>query len=167
MGCLEEIEPALMTYFVARVMGRFICDMALVVFENHQIYNELKEVENQHRPYTYVEIQSKCLDYHPAVQMDDWTDMIMTFAFLSCFNVVMPAIAPVALVTSLIHMRCMASRNCLSLKRPLPSGASGIGGFHVLLDHIEVMAVIINIGLAVFGLKPLRDLPMTYKWQTD
>jgi hypothetical protein len=164
MGCLDDLEPALVVYFVARVTGRFMCNMALVAFENRQIYNELKQLEHQHRPYTYIEIQAKCIDYHPAVQMDDWTDMIMTFAFLSCFNVVVPVIAPIALVTSTIHMRCMEHRNCHVLKRPLPVVTSGIGGFQILLDHIEVIAVLVNVGIAIFALHPLRDLPMSIKW---
>jgi len=163
-NCLEELEPALMVYFVSRVTGRFICNLALVVYENSQIFAELKQLKSQFRSYTYVEIQSKCLDYGPERQMDDWTDMILTFAFLSCFNVVVPAIAPVALVTSIIHIRCMAYRNLHSLKRPIPREAPGIGGFQALLDHIEVMAVIVNVGLAIFSLSPLRELPMTIKW---
>eukprot|EP00746_Dinoflagellata_sp_MGD_P004810 gnl/MRDRNA2_/MRDRNA2_109293_c0_seq1.p1 gnl/MRDRNA2_/MRDRNA2_109293_c0~~gnl/MRDRNA2_/MRDRNA2_109293_c0_seq1.p1 ORF type:complete len:851 (+),score=96.41 gnl/MRDRNA2_/MRDRNA2_109293_c0_seq1:48-2600(+) len=164
LGCLDDLEPALVVYFLARVTGRFVCNMTLVIFENRQIYNELKTLENRNRPYTYVEIQSKCRDYEQSLQMDDWTDMVMTFAFLSCFNVIVPVIAPVALVTSIIHMRCMANRNCHVLKRPLPVCTSGIGGFQVLMDHIEVMAVVVNLGMAIFAMHPLRDLPMNIKW---
>merc|ERR1719335_254804 len=57
LGCLEELEPALLIYFLARVTSRYLCNMAIVIFENHQIYNELKEHVKADRPYTYVEIQ--------------------------------------------------------------------------------------------------------------
>merc|ERR1719387_2046642 len=88
----------------------------------------------------------------------------MRFAFLACFNVVLPAIAPIALLNSLFFMRSIAHRNLCFLRRPEPNGSEGIGAWQSLLEVVEILAVVINVGFAVFTMEPLKSFSPRVKF---
>merc|ERR1719387_595760 len=118
---------------------------------------EMKKKEAQGRTYTYVEVQSKAWSYDKVMLVDDWTEQVLTFSFVACFNVILPAISLIALLANLLETRLVAYRNACFLRRPLPAGAKGIGAWRQMLVLIEMIAVIVNLGFAIFILTPLKS----------
>merc|ERR1719375_2340410 len=114
--------------------------------------------------HTYLELQAKALPYNDIVKMNDWIEQVLTFVFVACFSVVLPAISFVALLASLVRTRIVAHRNALYLRRPLPRGSRGIDAWREMLVLTEVVAVVINLGFAIFVMKPLCDLPLETKY---
>lgn len=163
-GCLQELQLNLVVYFVIRICSQLAADMFDLAVMEVQVFAELRKWQSRAKVLTYLQIQAKSLEYDDATRLDDWTEQLMTFAFLACFNVVLPAIAPVAFLMSLLQSRCMAHRNMCYLRRPIPTGSVGIGEWQNLFEVVEVIAVIINVSFAVFALKPIRELDTNVKW---
>eukprot|EP00746_Dinoflagellata_sp_MGD_P068608 gnl/MRDRNA2_/MRDRNA2_28213_c0_seq1.p1 gnl/MRDRNA2_/MRDRNA2_28213_c0~~gnl/MRDRNA2_/MRDRNA2_28213_c0_seq1.p1 ORF type:complete len:895 (-),score=119.75 gnl/MRDRNA2_/MRDRNA2_28213_c0_seq1:94-2778(-) len=162
-GCLHELETDLITYFLLRVISEFGVDVAYLVVARAEILAEMKKKASQGRRYTYVEVQSKALGYDKLFLMNDWTEQVLTFAFVSCFSVVLPAISLIALLTNLVETRLVAYRIACFLRRPLPVAANGIGAWRQMLFLIEIIAVIVNFAFAVFAMSPLNLMDPTRK----
>lgn len=162
-GCLGELQANLLVFFIVWILKVVGKSLVLVLFLRWQVLREIQHKQDG-RNYSYIELQAKCQEYDDALRMDDWTESVLSFAFLACFNVVLPAVAPIALLTNLVRMRCEAYRNLHFLQRPVPRGASGIGAWQYLCEIIEVIAVIVNVSFAVFTMAPIRDLNLRTKW---
>merc|ERR1719421_2358529 len=162
-GCLQELEADLITYFILRIIAEFAIDLMYLGLVRAQMLAEMKKNEARGRTYTYVEVQSKAWSYDTMMLMDDWTEQMLTFAFVACFNVILPAISLIALLANLLETRLVAYRNACFLKRPLPAGAKGIGAWRQMLQLIEIIAVITNLGFAVFVLTPLKSQDLMKK----
>merc|ERR1719161_1025223 len=156
-GCVQELEADLITYFMFRVGTEFGIDLLYLALERVQMLAEMKKKESEGKRYTYVEVQSKALGYDKVMLMDDWTEQVLTFSFVACFNVILPAISFIALLTNLIETRMVAYRASCFVKRPLPAGARGIGAWRQMLVIVEIIAVIVNLGFAMFVLTPLKS----------
>jgi hypothetical protein len=162
-GCLGELQANLCVFFMVWILKVVGKSLVLVIFLRWQVAKEIQHKQDG-RDYTYIELQAKCQEYDDALRMDDWTESVLSFAFLACFNVVLPAVAPIALLTNLLRMRCEAYRNLHFLQRPVPRGASGTGAWQYLCEIVEVIAVIVNVSFAVFTMAPIRDFNRRTKW---
>lgn len=156
-GCLQELETDLISYFVLRIVAELALDVAYLAWVRLQMLNEMMKKESQGHTYTYVEVQSKAMNYDKVMLMDDWTEQVLTFAFVACFNVVLPAISFIALLANLMETRLVAFRNVCYMRRPLPVAANGIGAWRQMLLLIEIVAVIINVGFAIFVMSPIKQ----------
>jgi len=162
-GCLDELQRYLFTYFVTRLIVHLASDMFLVFIARSQLIAETSQNPEGERVNMHLQIQAKSQDYDAIMRVDDWTENVLTFLFLTCFNVVLPVIALLALLTTMLEARCLAHRNCCFLRRPVPRGSEGIGEWQQLLETVEFLAVLINVGFAVFTMTPMKDYPMTHK----
>jgi len=162
-GCLDELQRYLFTYFVTRLIVHLASDMFLVVVAKTQLLREMRTNPTGASMHLYLQTQAKTQDYDAVMRVDDWTENVLTFLFLTCFNVVLPVIALLALVTTMLEARCLAHRNCCFLRRPVPRGSEGIGEWQQLLETVEFLAVLINVGFAVFTMSPMKDLPIPHK----
>lgn len=162
-GCLDELQRYLFTYFVTRLMVHLASDMFLVFVARSQISREAGASPDSEHVDIHLQVQAKSQDYDAVMRVDDWTENVLTFLFLTCFNVVLPVIAVLALLTTMLEARCLAHRNCCFLRRPVPRGADGIGEWQQLLETVEFLAVLINVGFAVFTMRPMKDLPVAHK----
>merc|ERR1719245_478697 len=115
-------------------------------------------------PKLQIQVQSKSQDYDNVMKLDDWTENVLTFLFLSCFNVILPVISLLALLTTMFETRCLVHRNCCFLRRPVPVASAGIGEWHRVLEVAEFLAVIVNLGFAIFTISPAKDVPALYKF---
>lgn len=162
-GCLDELQRYLFTYFVTRLLVHLASDMFLVFIARSQLFRETRDNPNGERKNMHLQIQAKSQDYDAIMKVDDWTENVLTFLFLTCFNVILPVIALLALLTTMLEARCLAHRNCCFLRRPVPRGAEGIGEWQQLLETVEFLAVLVNVGFAVFTMSPMKDLPVAHK----
>jgi len=163
-GCLEELELYLFVYFGFLISSSLLRDLYLIFIARMQVYHELRKQQSHDKHYNYLQIQAKALPNDNTIRMDDWTDSVMAFAFMLSFSVVMPAIAPVALLTNLLQTRCIAHRNVCLLQRPVPTEAAGIGVWLNLLYIVDVVSVIVACSLACFTMQPMRDMDTKTKY---
>jgi len=170
-SCLDEVNRDLLAFFAVRILKEVVLNLWRLGVMRMQIFQE--SWTTAHSPgrsetlrfnHTYLELQSKALPYNEIVKMNDWIEQVLTFAFVACFSVVLPAISFIALMASLLRTRLVAHRNALYLRRPLARGAAGIGAWREMLGFIEVIAVVINLGFAIFLMKPLCDLSVEKKF---
>lgn len=160
-SCLDELSWDLLSYFAARILKEVAANMWRLGVVRMQLIHESWNAINTPREglsHTYLELQAKALPYNDVVKMNDWIEQVLTFAFVACFSVVLPAISFIALLTSLLRTRLVAHRNALYLRRPPPWGSRGIEAWREMLVLTEVIAVVINLGFAIFVMKPLVDL---------
>jgi hypothetical protein len=165
-SCLDELSWDLLCYFAARILKEVVLNMwRLGVLRIQIIHETWRDINTPAArvTHTYLELQAKALPYNDIVKMNDWIEQVLTFAFVASFSVVLPAISFVALLTSLLRTRIVAHRNALYLRRPLPRGSRGIEAWREMLVLTEVIAVVINLGFAIFVMKPLCDLSLDQK----
>jgi len=157
-GCLDELQRYLLTYFVTRLLVHLASDIFLVLLTRAQIVSEIGLRPAGEQQYMHLQVQAKSQDYDEVMRLDDWTENVLTFMFLACFNVVLPVIAVLALITTMLEARCLAHRNCCFLRRPVPADSQGIGEWQRVLEGVEFIAVIVNVSFAVFTMTPMKDL---------
>eukprot|EP00746_Dinoflagellata_sp_MGD_P126438 gnl/MRDRNA2_/MRDRNA2_61279_c0_seq1.p1 gnl/MRDRNA2_/MRDRNA2_61279_c0~~gnl/MRDRNA2_/MRDRNA2_61279_c0_seq1.p1 ORF type:complete len:711 (+),score=91.08 gnl/MRDRNA2_/MRDRNA2_61279_c0_seq1:289-2133(+) len=163
-GCLQELELYLIVYFGFQISSSLVRDLYLIVITRMQVFGELRKHSSHDKTCNYLQIQSKALPNDITIRVDDWADSVMAFAFMLSFSVVMPAVAPLALLTNLFQSRCMAHRNVCLLQRPVPTEAAGIGVWLSLLYIVDTVAVIVICSLACFTMQPLRDFDSKTKY---
>jgi hypothetical protein len=162
-GCIAELEVELYVFFAVRFFKQIAQDLILFLITKVQVMNEMSKVSHE-KHYTFLEVQAKSLQFDDHIRLNDWSEQIMAFVFVSCFNVVLPAVAPIALLTSMLRQRCFLHRNLCFLRRPVPVASTGIGPWQTVFETTEVLAVVLNLSFAVFAMKPIMDLPTAYKW---
>lgn len=169
-GCFEELEMNLIVYFMARVFVQVGSDVMLMMVSKLQIWLEFKTLSRQGQQtqraggHTYVQIQSKAFPYDKQMHLEAWMDFTMTFVFVACFSVVLPAISFLAMLVSLVEVRLVAHRNLHYLRRPDPDTSEGIGIWRDILEWVEILAVLMNLGIAIFVMRPIRDYPWSTRW---
>lgn len=162
-GCISELEVQLYVFFAVRFLKQIAQDVILFLITKLQVMNEMAKVSHE-KHYTFLEVQAKSLEFDDSIRLNDWSEQIMAFVFVSCFNVVLPAVAPIALFTSMLRQRCFVYRNVCFLRRPVPVASIGIGPWQTLFEIAEVLAVILNLSFAAFAMKPIKDFAPVYKW---
>jgi len=162
-GCLDELQRYLLTYFVSRLLIHLGTDLSYVVVARFQLHWEMRRCSIEEAECLHLQIQAKAQEHDEKVLMDDWTEQTLTFIHLTCFNIVLPVIALLALLMTLVEARCLAHRNCCFLRRPVPRSAPGIGEWHRVLEGAEFVAVLVNLSLGIFAMQPLNELPPSNK----
>jgi len=105
-----------------------------------------------------VEQQSSLDSYDPLKEIDDWSEIVIQFGYVTFFAVAFPAAAAIALVNNLIEMRTDAYKLCSEYQRPLPRRAAGIGVWLDILQFMSYVAVLSNTALVIFSSNVMYQL---------
>merc|ERR1719301_49788 len=92
--------------------------------------------------------------------IEDFLDLAIGFALLTCFGIALPVMAVIAFVAYVVKYRLLAYRMVNITCRPYPVGCEGIGNWQAVFHSISIIAVICNVLMAVFVMYPMRDWPM-------
>lgn len=164
--CWDHLKYNLQTVFVFHflttvgflVIPRLLASMAWH-YELH-----LAKQRKSGREYTFLQWQAKhhlWASYTYASwggsHTEDFLDLAISFALLTCFGTLFPPLALFALVCHLIEYRLLAYRMVMVTSRPVPYGAEGIGHWESVFVSISYLAVVINVGLVVFFVEPFRS----------
>merc|ERR1712196_458588 len=90
-------------------------------------------------------------------------ELVLSMDFVMMFSVVMPSMAPLALVSNMLELRLLAYRASFVHKRPYPRGQEGLGSWKSIIDIIRTVAVMCNVGLAVFKLPVFQEYRLSTK----
>mmetsp|Transcript_32368 Transcript_32368/g.106846 ORF Transcript_32368/g.106846 Transcript_32368/m.106846 type:complete len:247 (+) Transcript_32368:591-1331(+) len=115
-------------------------------------------------PYTLLQFQAKCATVAPyqngswgGSMMEDFIELAVGFAMLTCFGIVLPLMGVLAFVSHIVEYRLLAYRMLNVTCRPFPTAADGIGVWAGILRIVAELAVVINVAMAVFAMYPMRD----------
>mmetsp|Transcript_98640 Transcript_98640/g.205644 ORF Transcript_98640/g.205644 Transcript_98640/m.205644 type:complete len:878 (-) Transcript_98640:281-2914(-) len=122
---------------------------------------ELKHASGADKKYSFLQFQAKCdevarYDYLSwgGSYVEDFLEVVLGFALLSCFAMVRPLVCVWVLVAQAIEYRMLAYRMTHVTCRPYPTGASGIEMWQRMMTIVCMLSVLINAGLAI-SLLPL------------
>jgi hypothetical protein len=163
-GCIDELEMNLVVYFLARIFTQLFSDAFLMSVVKLQVWFFTSRGPFAGKSFSYVEMQRMAFLHDEQILLLDWTEQALTFSFVACFSVVLPALSGFALLANLFEQRFSAHRDLFFLKRPDPNYAAGIGIWRGNLQLVEMIAVVTNLGFAIFVMKPLREYDDTMKW---
>eukprot|EP00928_Gymnodinium_smaydae_P080099 TRINITY_DN63883_c0_g1_i1.p1 TRINITY_DN63883_c0_g1~~TRINITY_DN63883_c0_g1_i1.p1 ORF type:complete len:763 (-),score=163.82 TRINITY_DN63883_c0_g1_i1:131-2419(-) len=160
---LEELHASLLVFFISHIAFAFGMLVLGIVQQKFAVLSEIRAVRKS-KPtakYSFLQVEAKS-PAHPG-DTDDYMELVLSLGFIMMFSVVMPMMAPLALVCNVIEIRLIAYRTSYVNKRPYPRGQEGIGSWSTIIECICSVAVMVNVALAVFTMHPIRDYSMSSK----
>lgn len=94
---------------------------------------------------------------------EDFLEFAISFTLLTCFGILYPPVALFALLCHFVEYRLLAHRMVNITCRPDPNGAEGIGQWQSVFEVISNFGVIINVGLIIFFVDPIRHWPLKHQ----
>lgn len=82
--------------------------------------------------------------------MDDYNEMVIQFGYMSLFGLAFPLASVVSLLNNLIEVRTDAFKILRLSQRPHADDAADIGAWYYILEFINILSVLTNVGLLVF-----------------
>lgn len=162
-ACMNRLEMNLVIYFISRYLAQIVFDYMFEYVSRVQVKSSLSECRKHGRIFSYVQLQLTCFPYDEQLYLEDWLENVMMLAFVASFSVVLPAISFMSLLSSLLEVKANATRSLFSVRRPVPLNSSGIENWRDILAWVESIAVALNLGMAIFAMRPLRDQPLEKK----
>ncbi|CAD7956604.1 unnamed protein product [Amoebophrya sp. A25] len=157
-SCIFALETCITTFFVVHLGVTFALLTKRIVTARLAIRQEMTKPGIDSANYTYLQVQAKTDAFSSAAMLDDYMELTVQFAMVTCFSVVLPALTVLALLSNMIEFRVIAYRQLFVVQRVYPSGAENIGAWQSIFAAIATMAVIVNAGLGVFAMSPFREL---------
>lgn len=110
----------------------------------------------------YVE-QSKLAAYEST--MEDYAELVIQFGYLTLFGIAFPLASVVNLINNVIEVRSDAYKILVLSQRTNAEDAADIGAWYAILQVVNGLSVVTNVGLLVFTndtLNVLADLDGRY-----
>eukprot|EP00929_Paragymnodinium_shiwhaense_P048421 TRINITY_DN24484_c0_g1_i2.p1 TRINITY_DN24484_c0_g1~~TRINITY_DN24484_c0_g1_i2.p1 ORF type:complete len:528 (+),score=124.84 TRINITY_DN24484_c0_g1_i2:306-1889(+) len=162
-ACLPELKENLMIFFLTHLGTQAATIIYQIVQIRLMIWGEVaKGKRSGNRRYTYLDFQSKCVEF--GNDTEDIIELIMCLGFVMMFSVVLPIMSFIALTYNLIVIRLFLWRLCFVNRRPMPNLVpDGLGIWNEVMDVLLNLAVVSNGTLAVFVMHPFADMAMERK----
>ena len=104
--------------------------------------------------------------------MEDYNELVIQFGYLSLFGMTQPLASIICVINNMIEVRTDAYKVLAISQRTDADDAADIGAWYTILEIINVLSVVTNIGLLVFtgdALSVLIDLKdntvMSWLWR--
>ncbi|KAL4509164.1 hypothetical protein ABPG72_018095 [Tetrahymena utriculariae] len=112
------------------------------------IIHPFREIDN------YIKDQFDLESYTTNREIDgtvsDYMELVIQFAFLSLFGLAFPTSFLLAFVNNILEIQVDKAKLIYISRRPIPTGASDIGTWFVLIEIISFLSVFANAGLVAF-----------------
>ena len=86
----------------------------------------------------------------------EYVYVVIQFAFVTCFSVILPIAPLISLLNHLWSMRLDAYKLCKGRRRPIVQKTSGIGVWEHVLNIVTVIGVLTNCALMAFTSEPFQ-----------
>lgn len=181
-NCLIELEDSLSKVYLTHTVCTLLFILIPIAYVKFKVLMEFRRVKQKHEEdqssddeevsgptdhevsYTLLQFQAKCATVAPyqngswgGSMMEDFIELAVGFAMLTCFGVVLPFMGVLAFFSHIVEYRLMAYRMLNVTCRPFPAAADGIGVWADILRNIAALAVVTNVAVAVFAMYPMRD----------
>lgn len=159
-GCHAELKQNLAVFFFTHVATVIAMIILPTVLTRISIRMEISAAEKKGHAgtYSYLQAQAKCPEYPD--DTDDFMELILSLGFVMMFAVELPVMAFLALLANMIEIRLLAFKMSYVFQRTDPTGQEGIGAWAGIIETVSVVAVVVNVGIAIFCMHPLRDLSL-------
>eukprot|EP00928_Gymnodinium_smaydae_P047890 TRINITY_DN31995_c0_g1_i1.p1 TRINITY_DN31995_c0_g1~~TRINITY_DN31995_c0_g1_i1.p1 ORF type:complete len:783 (+),score=80.72 TRINITY_DN31995_c0_g1_i1:60-2408(+) len=161
-SCYFELQQSLTTLFfshAACTASFIVIGMALVWYRVRNEKNA-KSTKNTSQAYTFLQLQEKCFDESPYAYLswggsyvEDFLEVVLSFAVVASFGIISPFLSVFALAFQALENRLLLFRMLHVTCRPYPVGSEGIGAWHVVLELIVNIAIVINGLLIVVDMR--------------
>ncbi|CAE8612814.1 unnamed protein product [Polarella glacialis] len=161
--CFSQLETNLQVFFGTNCISALIFVIIPIILSRWEVRKEVlkKHEGGSSSHYSLLQLQAKSPAYEylswGGSQMDDFMELAIGFAVLTCFAVVLPVMAVPALFCNIVQYRLMAYRMTAVTRRPSPVGAESIGSWMDIFQAISLLAVATNVGMAVVVMYPIRS----------
>mmetsp|Transcript_57486 Transcript_57486/g.100689 ORF Transcript_57486/g.100689 Transcript_57486/m.100689 type:complete len:1164 (-) Transcript_57486:119-3610(-) len=117
----------------------------------------LVEIGEQDWKYSFIELQTKMIEYDGDLQNDDYMQILLPYGFVLYFGATLPISALFCWIYTTVQLRVDAWKLCHTMRRPYPrTTRPGAWVWEELIDVFLRLAAFTNIGLVSFVLKPIR-----------
>lgn len=170
-NCSEQLRITLSKYYLYDQILTFIFLCIPVVRTKWSIQREMKIAASkvpegeEPPPYSLLQYQSKCNGASPyrygswgGSFTEDFLQVITGFVLMMCFAIILPGLCCLALVCTIMLYRLFAFRMTRVTCRPLPHGAEGIGFWEGFVSTCTYLAILSNVGIAVFNSWPIKQM---------
>jgi len=161
-SCDHLLRDDLTTYFAVHIVTTIIFLLVPIALNKYSMWKEI-DVSSGRTEYSRLQVQAKRyaqskyeFNSFGGSQIDDFMQFAIGFALLTCFGILYPPLAMMALIANVVEYKLIAYRMVRVTCRPPPKGATGIGAWLNIFKSISRYAIITNTGLAVFQLPPMR-----------
>lgn len=171
-NCLKALKRDLAVFYALHVVVTALCILYPIVATRIAVKEELAKVQEMEdeelcdaqgpRPYSLLQFQAKCqeqarygYDSWGGSFVEDYLELAIGFALFTCFGILLPLLSVFALLANLVEYRLLAFRMLHVTSRPMPLSADGIGHWQAVFGVITYIAVMCNVGLAVFVMAPM------------
>mmetsp|Transcript_38072 Transcript_38072/g.100725 ORF Transcript_38072/g.100725 Transcript_38072/m.100725 type:complete len:869 (-) Transcript_38072:66-2672(-) len=177
-NCEVQLEGSLMTFYFVHTATTILFLLIPIVLTKLEVLKELAKSRRakggpqgaRQGEYSLLQFQAKCsqiatYEYYSwgGSEVEDYTELAIGFALLTCFGIALPVMSVFALVSHIVEYRLLAFRMTNVTCRPMPETADGIGIWSWVFGHIGEVAVAVNVAMAVFEMDPMRHWP--FEWQ--
>lgn len=174
-NCIVALEEDLLTFYLFDVMCHVLGDLLIPMWlTRRRVEMEIAKAEkkspNVRVDYTFVEFQAKChavaayeYDSWGGSYTQDFLQLVIGYTLMACFSQVQPFMAIIGVGCLIIEYKILAFRMTNVTCRPWPLYGHGIGVWADVLNLASVLAVSVNVLLAVFVMAPFRGLSFKTK----
>mmetsp|Transcript_14443 Transcript_14443/g.37008 ORF Transcript_14443/g.37008 Transcript_14443/m.37008 type:complete len:869 (-) Transcript_14443:62-2668(-) len=166
-NCQVALENNLWSAYITHIVCTVIFVLIPIILTKREVRAEVEKARESSAgnvQYSFMQFQAKCHEQAAYAYaswggsyVEDFLELAIGFALLTCFGIALPSMAVFALIGHIVEYRLLAFRMTNVTCRPMPFGAEGIGSWQSVFETISVAAVAINVGIAVFVMHPMRD----------
>jgi len=154
--CLEYLESSLIVFLLLHIIFVFLMAGISALSTRVKIWRELRSVPSD-KQYTFLEAQAKCPSYEAETEIADFLELITSLGLVMQFSIILPMIPLLQLLSNLVELRVSAYKMVNIFRRVPGRGSEGIGSWSSSIYCISWLALIVNVGLGVFFMKPMKD----------
>jgi len=158
-GCNEVLAENLYIFFLTHIFKVVLGAVLPILFVRFEIWKEARRFPD--KTFTYLQVQNKCSKY-PG-DTDDFMNLVVCMGFVMMFAVALPCMATISFMCNLVELRMQAFKMIHFYRRVDPKGQEGIGAWLQIMWILSKFGVIVNVGMAVFSMRPLRAQPLPAK----
>eukprot|EP00747_Dinoflagellata_sp_TGD_P011520 gnl/TRDRNA2_/TRDRNA2_120830_c3_seq1.p1 gnl/TRDRNA2_/TRDRNA2_120830_c3~~gnl/TRDRNA2_/TRDRNA2_120830_c3_seq1.p1 ORF type:complete len:334 (+),score=53.78 gnl/TRDRNA2_/TRDRNA2_120830_c3_seq1:129-1004(+) len=167
-NCAQQLELSLGIFFISHIVSTIVFVAIPIILTYYSIHREKAKVESSESdddasPFSLLQLQAKCDEVAKYAYLEwggsfveDFLELAIGFALLTCFGLVLPVMAFFAFISILVEFRLIAYRMVNVTCRPLPEATTGIGQWQHVFEAIGLFAMLTNVGYAVFVMYPMR-----------
>jgi len=158
---IEYAQPALLNWWAEKGRKAFgkICGCCQGAPSDHHELNEQTDALTGtlagHE--SSIELQLRKVQFEGV--RAEYDEKIIQYGFITFFVVAFPLAPLLAIIDNLIEIRLDANKMLRQCRRPFPLEAEDIGTYYFILEFMNVVAVLCNLGVMVF------TSSMTLEWK--
>jgi len=169
-NCIIGLEKSLQSVYLLHILCTVAFILIPIALTKGAVEQEILKEKAEGKLFTLLQLQAKCCAYASyeymswgGSQVEDFLELAIGFALLTCFGIIYPPVSVVALFSHMVEYRLLAYRMTNITCRPFPLSSDGIGAWQTIFDAISLFAIVTNVALAVSQIHPMRSWTLAHQ----